>query len=216
MLIKTLTIGNFECNNYLIMCEDNKDAVLIDAGGDYEATMKEVESAGAKLKYVFHTHGHLDHISGDVELKAKAGVQIFIHKEDQFLVDKLKDQLMMFGLPDVGIPVIDEYVEDGQEFTIGCLKIKVIHTPGHSPGSVCYLIDNSLFAGDTLFKESVGRTDLPGGSYEQLMESITKKLFVLDDEIKVYSGHGKPTTIGHEKKYNPFCGEETPYQVRGD
>lgn len=207
MLIKTLTLGVFNSNNYLIMCEDTKDAVIIDAGGDYDATIKEVEDTGANLKYIFHTHGHLDHISGDVELKAKAGVKIFIHKNDQPLVDRLKDQLMMFGLPDMEIPVIDEYVEDGQTLKVGNLEFSAIHTPGHTPGGVCYLIDDVLFSGDTLFRESVGRTDLPGGSYEQLMESITTKLFKLDEETKVYPGHGKPTSIGYEKKYNPFCGE---------
>lgn len=206
MLIQKLTLGAFECNNYLVMCENTKDAVLIDAGGNYEATMNEVNQIGANLRYIFHTHGHLDHISGDVEMKTKAGTEIFIHKDDQFLVDKFKDQLMMFGLPDMDIPVIDHYIEDGQKLEVGNLIFKVIHTPGHSPGSVCLMIEDVLFSGDTLFRDSVGRTDLPGASYEQLSDSILNKLFVLDDETKVYPGHGGPTTIGHEKAYNPFFG----------
>ncbi|OGI03016.1 MAG: hypothetical protein A2Y25_03735 [Candidatus Melainabacteria bacterium GWF2_37_15] len=209
MLVKTLTLGFFSCNNYLVMCEDTNDAVLIDAGGDYEATMQEVRNSNANLKYIFHTHGHLDHISGDVELKAKAGVKVFIHKGDQFLVEKFKDQLMMFGLPDMEIPVIDEHVDDGQVLEVGKLKFKVIHTPGHSPGSVCYLVDDVLFSGDTLFRDSVGRTDLYGGSYEQIGESIKNKLFTLDESIKVYPGHGSPTSIGYEKENNPFFGKNT-------
>ena len=208
MLIKTLIVGDFQCNNYLVVCEDTHEAALIDAGGDYDATMLEVRKANAKLKYVLHTHGHLDHIPGDIELKAKAGAKIFIHQADQFLVDKFKDQLMMFGLPDMEIPVVDEYVEDGQIIKVGNLELKVIHTPGHSPGSVCYLVENHLFSGDTLFKDSVGRTDLPGGSYEQLGKSIVNRLFTLGDEVNVYPGHGAPTTIGHEKRNNPFFGKK--------
>ena len=209
MIIKTLTLGFFSCNNYLVICEDTNDAVLIDAGGDYEATMQEVKNSNANLKYIFHTHGHLDHISGDVELKTKAGIRVFIHEGDQPLVNKFKDQLMMFGLPDMEIPVIDEHVEDGQILEVGKLKFKVIHTPGHSPGSVCYLVDDVLFSGDTLFKDSVGRTDLFGGSYEQIGDSIVNKLFTLDENIKVYPGHGSPTSIGHEKENNPFFGKNT-------
>ncbi len=208
MIIKTLTLGAFASNNYLVICEETGDAALIDAGGDYEATMQEVRQNKADLKYVFHTHGHLDHIAGDVDLKAKAGVLIYIHKDDQFLVDSLKDQLMMFGLPDMEIPVIDKHVEDGQVLEVGNLKFRVIHTPGHSPGGVCYLVDNVLFSGDTLFNGSVGRTDLPGGSYEQLGESITKKLFALKEDIAILPGHGPATTIEHEREHNPFFGKK--------
>ncbi len=214
MLIRILTSGTFASNNYLVMCRKTHDAVLIDAGGDYEATMREVEDAGANLKYIFHTHGHLDHVAGDVELKAKAGVKTFIHKDDRFLVDRFKEQLMMFGLPDMEIPVIDEYIEHEQVLEAGGLNFRVIHTPGHSPGSVCYLVDDVLFSGDTLFRDSVGRTDLPGGSYEQLGDSVVNRLFVLDEGIKVYPGHGSATSIGYEKQNNPFFGKKTLKQAR--
>lgn len=209
MIIKTLTLGVFSCNNYLIMCEETNDAVLIDASGDYDVTMQVANSMNANLKYIFHTHGHLDHISGDIELKAKAGAKIFIHKGDQDLVKKFKDQLMMFGLPDMEIPVIDEYINDGQTLKVGKLEFKVIHTPGHTPGCVCFLVDDMLFSGDTLFRESVGRTDLHGGSYEQIGNSIKNKLFTLDDDIKVFPGHGPTSSIGYEKENNPFFGKNT-------
>ena len=209
MIVKTLTVGAFASNNYLIVCEETKEAVLIDAGGDYNATMQEVNSSQINFKYIFHTHAHLDHISGDYELKTKAGVKIFLHKDDKFLVDKFNDQLNMFSMPDVENPVIDEYIEDGQILKVGNLKFKVIHTPGHSPGGVCFLVDNTLFSGDTLFADSVGRTDLPGGSYEQLQDSIVNKLFILDENIKVYPGHGDSTTIKHEKENNPFFGAKS-------
>ncbi len=206
MIIKKLTVGAFASNNYLVICEDTKEAVLIDAGGDYKATIREIEAAGADLKCIFYTHAHLDHISGDRELKKNLRVRTYLHTDDKFLVDMFRQQLKMFGMPQTESPVVDEFVKDGQELTVGNLKFKVIHTPGHSPGSVCYLVNDSLFAGDTLFADSVGRTDLPGGSYEQLKDSIVNKLFILDESIKVYSGHGSSTTIGYEKQNNPFFG----------
>ncbi len=206
MIIKKLTVGAFASNNYLVICEDTKEAVLIDAGGNYRATEDEIKRSGASLKYIFYTHAHLDHISGDRELKRNFQLKTYLHRDDKFLVDKFKEQLSMFGMQEVESPIIDEYINDGQELKVGNLKFKVIHTPGHSPGSVCYLVKSSLFSGDTLFADSVGRTDLPGGSYERLEKSIVNKLFALDENIKVYPGHGAVTTIGHEKQNNPFFG----------
>lgn len=209
MIIKMLTVGTFASNNYLVACEKTKQAVLIDSGGTCETIMDELKSLGVELKCIFHTHAHLDHITGNYELKKRTGAKSYLHKDDLFLVDKFKEQLMMFGEPDSDNPVIDEFIEDGQILEVGELKFKVIHTPGHSPGSVCFLIEDQLFAGDTLFADSVGRTDLPGGSYDQLRESIVNKLFVLDDNIKVYPGHGPSTSIGHEKVSNPFFGKNS-------
>jgi len=208
MIIKMLTVGEFASNNYLIICEKTKEAALIDAGGDFEATMREIDESHATLKYIFYTHAHFDHISGDYELKKKTHAKTYMHIDDKFLADKFKEQLMMFGVKHIESPVIDEYVKDRQILTVGDLNFEVIHTPGHSPGSVCYFIDKTLFAGDTLFADSVGRTDLPGGSYDQLRDSVINRLFVLDDEVKVYPGHGGATTIGYEKEKNPFFGRK--------
>ena len=204
MIIKTLNMGEFRVNNYLVIDEETSQAAIIDAGGDYELTVSEAKKYNAKIKYVLNTHGHLDHIAGDYDLQTKEGARVFVHKDDLSLVNSLKQHLQLFGMPDYEIPKVDEFVEDGQIITLGNLEFKVIHTPGHSQGGVCYLIDDNLFSGDTLFAESVGRTDLPGGSYEQLMKSIKEKLFTLDDSVKVFPGHGAASTIGHEKRYNPF------------
>jgi len=206
MIIKTLVMGSLQVNNYLVICEKTHNAVLIDAGGDYNSTIKEAEKYNAKIKYLLNTHGHLDHIAGNYDIQTKAGAKVLIHKADEFLVESLQKQLAMYGMPNCETPKIDEFVEDGQIISVGELIFKVIHTPGHSPGSVCYLTDNALFAGDTLFADSVGRTDLPGGSYEELEKSIKNKLFTLDEAIKVYPGHGPSTSIGHEKIHNPFFG----------
>jgi glyoxylase-like metal-dependent hydrolase (beta-lactamase superfamily II) len=168
--------------------------------------MLAVKQNNANLKYLLHTHGHYDHIIGDYDLKTKAGVKIFLHKEDKQLADKFHEQLMMFGAGGAKSPSIDEYIQDNQIIELGELKFKVIHTPGHTPGGVCYLIEDALFSGDTLFEECIGRTDFPGGSFEQLRNSIVNKLFTLKENIKVYPGHGPSTTIAHEKEFNPYFG----------
>ena len=205
MIIETLTVGSFQVNNYLVV-SDNNDAVLIDAGGDYEATSKAANKYNAKIKYVLNTHAHLDHIAGDYDIQNKLGAKVLLNKDDEFLFDSFQDHLKMFGMPYYKTPKVDEYVTDGQEIKLGSLSFKVISTPGHSPGSVCYLTDNVLFSGDTLFADTVGRTDLPGGSYDELGDSIKNKLFNLDESIIVYPGHGDSTTIEHEKYFNPFFG----------
>lgn len=207
MIIKTLNIGSLRVNNYLVICEKTQEAALIDAGGDYQATVNLANENNAKIKYILNTHGHFDHIAGDSELQVKNKVKVFLHKEDESLVESFKNYLMLYDMPDYDPPKVNEFVNDGQEIKVGELNFKVIHTPGHSSGSVSYLIDNVLFSGDTLFAESVGRTDLPGGSYEAIKNSIINKLFVLDDNTIVYPGHGYSTTIGYEKVYNPFFGK---------
>lgn len=208
MIIKTLVVGAFEVNNYLVFEENSQEAVLIDAGGDYKATRELADRNKVKIKYILNTHGHLDHVAGDYDIQTKEDAKVLLHKDDEFLVKALKQHLALYGMPEYEVPKIDEYIEDGQEIKAGGMTFKVIHTPGHSPGAVCYLTDNVLFSGDTLFADSVGRTDLPGGSYEELGNSIKNKLFTLDENITVYPGHGPSTTIKHEKAHNPFFGSQ--------
>lgn len=209
MIFKTITAGPFQANNYLLIDEISKKAVLIDASGDLEAVKKYLDEAGATLEKVLLTHAHIDHIAGCYELQEKLGVKVFMHKDDKFLVDNLKQQLQMFGLPEEKEPQIDGFIEDGEIITVGDMNFKAIHTPGHSKGGLCYQIGNMLFSGDTLFAQSVGRTDLPGGDYEVLEKSITEKLFTLDDDLVVLPGHGGASMIGQERRTNPFFGQES-------
>lgn len=206
MIIKTMVVGPFQVNNYLVVCEETKEAVLIDAGGDLTKLEKRLEDTGATLKYIFCTHGHLDHIAGIADIQKKFGVKVYLHKEDDFLVDNFQDSLGMYGFPHYETPKIDEFYDEYQELKVGNLSFKVILTPGHSPGSVCLLAENNLFAGDTIFSRSVGRTDLPGGSYKQLKASIEDVIFALNPDITIYSGHGSITSVGEEKTHNPFFG----------
>ncbi len=208
MIVETIVVNHFQVNNYLVICEKTKEAALIDAGGDIDKVLNTAKKYNANIKYVLNTHGHVDHVAGICELKEKTGAKVFLHKDDNFLIGHYKDHAQIYGFQKENAPEIDEFIkEDGFEIKLGELVVKTIHTPGHSKGSVCYVIDNAMFAGDTLFCESVGRTDLPGGSYEELKDSIENKLFTLSDDIKVYPGHGASTSIGHEKKYNPFFGK---------
>lgn len=204
MIIKHFTAGGYETNNYLLVCEETLEAVLIDAGGNFGKTMKLIEENNANLKLILHTHGHFDHIGGDSAIQKVTEAKVFIHKEDEFFMQVLEQQLILHGMPPVKPPEVNGFLEDGQEIEFGKIKLKVIHTPGHSPGGVCFLTGKSLFSGDTLFANSIGRHDLPRGSLEALINSIKNKLFTLDDDITVYPGHGSFTTIGHEKTHNPF------------
>ena len=200
MIIKQFVAGLLENNMYLILDEISKKGVLIDA----TIALPEIiqEAKGYDIEYILLTHGHFDHILGLNELKKELGAKAVINKNDVIVSDNINEFTRMFDLPDSTPPSYEMFADDDDEITSGNLRFKVITTPGHTEGSVCYLIDDKLFSGDTLFMESVGRTDLFGGNYKKLTESIKNKLFKLDDNIEVYPGHGEQTTIKHEKKYN--------------
>lgn len=202
MIIKQFTLGQLENNVYLVMDEKTKKAVLIDATAMSPEIVQTVKELGAKVQYILLTHGHFDHVMGVNALKKALNTEAVIHKDDLAISDNVNEFTRLFGLPDGEVPKYELYINDEDVITVGDMKIKVIHTPGHTEGGVCYLIDDTMFSGDTLFKESVGRTDLFGGSFEKLSDSIKNKLFKLKNDIKVYPGHGPMTTIGHEKKYN--------------
>ena len=202
MIIKQFIAGPLENNMYLLVDDDTKQAVLIDATALTSDITDTVKNLGADVKYILLTHGHFDHIMGLNDLKNALGAQAVINKNDLVLSDKINEFTRMFNMPESIPPVYERFVDDGDTIQIGNINIKVISTPGHTEGGVCYLVDDNLFSGDTLFRDSVGRTDLWGGNFEKLYDSIKNKLFKLDDNIKVFPGHGPMTTIGYEKKYN--------------
>ena len=203
--IKKFNTGLYDVNTYVIWDDKTSDAAVIDWGGDFELINDFINKQKLNLNYVLNTHGHFDHIMADDEVQKKLGVPIFAHKDDKELIAYLPVQLEMFGITEgIEAPQIDDWIEGGDVLNLGNFEIKVLHTPGHSQGGVCYLIDGNLFSGDTLFLECVGRTDFPYGNHQQLINSIKTKLFPLDDNIKVFPGHGDETTIGHEKKFNEF------------
>ena len=209
MIIKTIPLGMLGTNSYLLVDELSKEAVIIDLGGDYTGVFEEIKQHNADLKYILNTHGHFDHVLGEKDAQDVANIPVYVHEKDLDMVKNLPIQLTKFGFMDNIQPPSDiKTFTQNDMFKIGDNEIKVIHTPGHTPGSVCFLIGNNLFSGDTLFYTSVGRTDFEGGSFADLSKSIKEKLFVLDDNIDVYPGHDAKTTIGYEKKYNCYFGSD--------
>ena len=206
MLMKTFEVTALGCNCTVLADETTREAVVIDPGGDLQLVMPFVREHELKVTMAVHTHAHLDHIGGTRPLKESTAARIWLHKGDAWLYDNLPMQCMLFGWdPTPPLPV-DEWYEHGQTLRCGSLALDVIHTPGHSPGSVCFHLKDSglLFSGDTLFQSSIGRTDLWGGDHEQIIESIQSRLLNLDDRVRVVPGHGPATSIGAERRTNPF------------
>jgi hydroxyacylglutathione hydrolase len=205
MILKGLEIPAMGENCYIIGCEDTREAAVIDPGGNARDIVRILEQNHLKAIYIINTHGHIDHIAANSEVKDLTGAKILIHKADApMLTDAGANYSFMFGTRIKSSPA-DQLLEDGDIIKIGnTVELQVIHTPGHSPGGICLKIGKIIFVGDTLFQGSIGRTDFPGGSYSQLIRNIKQKLFCYEDDVVCYPGHGPHTTIGFERKYNPF------------
>ncbi len=209
MQIKTFPNGIYGAITYLTYDEISKEGALVDCTCSIDEITDIVKKENINLKYILLTHGHFDHVYCLPEAKeAFPLAQILIHKEDVILLDKIETQCQMAEIEEVKLPCVDGLLGDEtHNLTLGENEIKIIHTKGHSKGGVCYLINDILFSGDTLFQGSIGRYDLWGGSLNELEKSIKEKLFALEGNILVYPGHGDKTTIEYEKKYNPYFGE---------
>ncbi len=207
MYLKQLEVGNLSVFAYLLAGENGGDGLVIDPAGDVDQIVALAKKDDIRIQFIVNTHSHVDHVLGNEAMKNKTGAQIIIHEEDAPLLTRTSRSMfsMFGGQPS---PPADRTVKDGDLIQIGQLSLKVLHTPGHSPGGMCLFVDHSVFTGDTLFVGGVGRTDLPGGSWPLLFESIRTKLFTLPDETIVYPGHNygyAPTsTIKHERLHNPF------------
>ena len=217
MIIEEITVTAFQQHTRILGCEQTRRAICMDPGDDSEAIVAAIDQHGFELQAIAVTHAHLDHIGGVTALKKrKPAAAIMLHQADEFIYDALPEQATWIGIPrgqwaDLGLdfetpPRVDGYWEDGQVYKVGELQFQVIHCPGHTPGHVVLFEakERKVFVGDVLFAGSIGRTDLPGGSTEQLLDSITNRLLPLGDDVEVYSGHGPVTTIGQERKTNPF------------
>ena len=188
IMLKRLVVGPYQANCYILAYKDTKECLVIDPGGDVYRIVGEVNRNELKVRYILITHGHIDHIGGAEELRRITRAPVFIHPLDA--------PGLTFS-PDANL-------YDGQQIDLGAYRISVLHTPGHSPGGVCFHAPGAVFTGDTLFAGSVGRTDFPGGDHHRLIEGVVKKIFPLGDELRVYPGHGPASTIGRERSTNPF------------
>jgi len=204
MIVTTMAVSMFATNCYLVSCPETKEAVIIDPGAEGKRIIEKVKTLKLKVKYIINTHGHIDHIGANGKLKEEFAVPLLLCEKD----------LKLYNNPGFGLglilrkkPMPDRFICEGDRITFGTLTLNIHETPGHTAGSVCLLEKMAVFCGDTLFAGSIGRTDLPGGSYETLMKSIWEKLLVLKPETIVYPGHGPASTIGSEAESNPFIND---------
>jgi hydroxyacylglutathione hydrolase len=206
MFHKILPVGVLQCNCSIVGDEQMHEAMVIDPGDQVQEILTVLQQANLNLKYIVITHAHIDHIGGAMKLKAATGAPILLNQNDQALLKMLDMQAAWVGMGSPGVVQVDESLKDGQRLQIGDISSQVIETPGHTEGSICLLFsaEKKLVAGDTLFAGSIGRTDLPGGSFDKIMRSIHTRLMALPDDIDVIPGHGPVTTIGQERETNPF------------
>jgi len=207
MILDSAEVGRVQCNCYVVGCEKTREGIIIDAGGDADIIMELVKRRGLAIKYYICTHAHFDHVEGLKDMVLHMKAPVLLHEEDLPLYSDLPAQGALFGMALDPTPPCSHFVKEGEKIRFGELEITVLHTPGHSPGSISLQCGDSVFTGDTLFAGSIGRTDLPGGSYERLIQSAKEKLMSLDDAVRFYPGHGPATTCGEEKKFNPHLGE---------
>lgn len=210
MLLETQAVGPFFKNGFVVACEDTREAVLIDPGDEVASLLSFASANKLTIRYILLTHAHVDHVTGVAAAKRALAVPIYLHRDDLFLYERAVESGAIFGLHVEPQPPVDEFYTPNQVIAFGNYEIRPHHTPGHCPGGVCLQIGRrgekgkDLFVGDTLFASSIGRTDLPGGDYRTLIASIRNVLFAFGDDAIVHPGHGPDTTIGRERRTNPF------------
>lgn len=206
MLIDSLAVGPIQANCYIVGCRETQKAAVIDPGDEADRILSILARHGLQAQYILNTHGHFDHVGGNRRLKEATGAELAIHALDAPMLADLAGAAGLFGLRAENSPPPDRELSDGDHLTLGRLTLEVLHTPGHTPGGVSFHLDGAVFVGDTLFAGSIGRTDLPGGDFDTLIQSIRGRLFTLDPATRVYPGHMGPTTIERERRSNPFAG----------
>ncbi|AAR34449.1 MBL fold metallo-hydrolase [Geobacter sulfurreducens] len=206
MIFETVVVGPLGVNCFILGCEQSREGVIVDPGAESGRILERVGELGLKVGMVINTHGHFDHVGGNRKVLEATGAKLLVHRDDVHFLDRAADVAAMYGLDTENSPAPDSLLEDGMTLSVGTLSLRVLHTPGHTPGGCCLLLEGEgkVLTGDTLFEESVGRTDFPGSSHEALITSIREKLLTLPDETEVYPGHGPATSIGRERRYNPY------------
>ena len=206
MIFEKMEVGPLGVNCFVLGCATTLEGVVIDPGGDVDVIAEAVKRHGLKIRYIINTHGHFDHVGGNSKAVKTFNAPLLIHKNDADMLGRAADVARMYGMQGENSPEPADFLTDGMELSFGTHHMRVLHTPGHTQGGCCLYLEteHTVITGDTLFADSIGRTDLPGGSHDQLISSIRNRLFNLPDDVKAYPGHGPETTIGHEKRSNPY------------
>ncbi len=206
MIFDMLVVGPLGVNCFILGCEETHQGVVVDAGDNADKIISAVERRGLTISQVVSTHGHFDHVGANQAVLMHFGARLLIHAADASMLERAADVARSYGIGGVSSPRPDSFLSDGLEIAFGSCRMTVLHTPGHTQGGCCLYLESEkkIITGDTLFADSIGRTDLPGGNHEQLLESVRTKLFTLPDDVTAYPGHGPETTIGHEKRHNPY------------
>ena len=207
LLVHQLSVGPLQVNCFVVACQRTREAMVIDPGEDGPRILQLAESNGYQVKKIVNTHGHFDHIGANQPVKEATGAVLMMHEADLPLLQNARNHAQAYGLTVSPSPDPDKFLNEGDVFSVGEQSFSIFHVPGHSPGSICLLSDGHLFVGDVLFAGSVGRTDLPGGDFDALIEGVREKLFRLPADTIVHPGHGPDTTIGREKQTNLFVGD---------
>jgi glyoxylase-like metal-dependent hydrolase (beta-lactamase superfamily II) len=211
LIVKTLAVGPIMANCFIAGCEETLQAAVIDPGDEVDKILYSLAELKLTVKVIINTHGHFDHIGANKLLQDATGAPIMIHPLDAPMLNQISSSAAAWGLSAENSRPSDRDLQDGDEITFGNITLTVLHTPGHTPGSISLYSDGHVFVGDALFSGSIGRTDFPGGIFETLKDSIQNKLFKLGDDVTVYPGHGPSTMIGQERRHNPFVGERASF-----
>ncbi len=212
MVLVRLVVGPLQVNCFILADEKTKEAVVIDPGDDAHDILKIIKEKDLKVRYIVNTHAHFDHVGANKAVKEATGAELLLHEADAPVLATTSNQSRSFGMDPVISPPADRYVKHGDMITAGEVSLKVLHTPGHSPGGISLLEQGMVFTGDALFAGSIGRTDLPGGDLMTLLRSIKTNLMTLPDDTKVFPGHGPASTIGDERRENPFLNEQSGFE----
>ena len=207
LVVHQMSVGPLQVNCFIVYCDKTKQAMVIDPGEEASRILHFVERHGLHVSKVVNTHCHFDHIGANQQVVEATGAELMLHKDDLPLLQNARNHAQVYGLQVAPSPQPDKLLGQGDTFQLGELTFQVFHVPGHSPGGICLLSEGHLFVGEVLFSGSIGRTDLPGGDSDSLVEGVRERLFSLDDETVVHPGHGPDTTIGRERQMNPFVGD---------
>jgi len=205
VILHGMVVGSLAVNCYIIGCEETREVAVIDPGGNPDEIVDFLKKENLKATHIINTHGHIDHIGGNKGVKDATGAKLLIHENDAAMLENPRSSFSFLIGNQMAGTTADQLLKDGDIIQIGNeVKLEVIHTPGHTTGGICLKTGDIIFVGDTLFQGSIGRTDLPGGSYSQLISSIKDRLMCFEDHVNCFPGHGPATTIGFERKHNPF------------